>query len=73
MTAVSSQSPPQPMVIQFYLDISDLAQDQILVLADEFYGRHRVTVEEIDGDGRARRKNRIMLESWTLTLRLVEE
>ncbi|CAG8580424.1 3119_t:CDS:2 [Paraglomus brasilianum] len=68
MTAVSTQSPPQPMTIQFYLDITDLAQDQILVLADEFYGRHRVTVEEIDEDGRGRRKDRIMLESWTLTL-----
>src|SRR5690606_32906889 len=53
------------MILELYLDTTELTQNQILVLVD---GPRRDRVD-IGGTGRARKT--ILLESWMLTLQYV--
>jgi hypothetical protein len=53
------------MVIEFFLDTSQLPKNKILVITDEIR-RRKVDVHDSNEDGKT--KN-ILLESWQLTLR----
>jgi hypothetical protein len=63
---------PPPMKIDIFLDVSELAQNQILVVVDETLRRNRVdlsssTSSSNSGSG----VDRILLETWILTLKYV--
>ncbi|KAG9301786.1 hypothetical protein G9A89_003333 [Geosiphon pyriformis] len=66
--ATTSSVPPQPMVIEFFLDTKELAQNQILVLTDENLRKHKVDLQNLSGSYESVKKTNIMLESWELTL-----
>ncbi|KAI9597208.1 autophagy-related protein 13-domain-containing protein [Syncephalis fuscata] len=72
-TAVLSVTPPPPMIIEVFVDCSDLAPSQIPVLMDGDQGR-KAKIEGIStnsgghlGFG-SHRRSTILLESWQLTL-----
>ncbi|RUO95735.1 autophagy-related protein 13, partial [Jimgerdemannia flammicorona] len=70
--------PPPPMIIELYLDTSELTQSQVLVVIDETMRRNRVDLagsgsggsfvggRHGGGDGYGQRS--ILLESWMLNL-----
>ncbi|CAG8502720.1 2799_t:CDS:10 [Ambispora gerdemannii] len=77
----TSATPPPPMIIEFFLDTRELAQNQILILTDENLRRHKVDLQNLSRlSGNNNHKNgktarssatttkNIMLESWQLTL-----
>ncbi|KAL1925676.1 uncharacterized protein VTP21DRAFT_559 [Calcarisporiella thermophila] len=63
-SATGASSPP-PLIIEIFLDASDLSQTQILIILDEHMRRHRI---DLGGLGLGIRKSAILLERWTLSL-----
>ncbi|GBC04048.1 hypothetical protein RclHR1_05490011 [Rhizophagus clarus] len=63
-TVTSTGLPPNPMIIEFFLDTSELPKNKILVITDEIR-RRKVDVHDLNIDGKT--KN-ILLESWQLSL-----
>ncbi|CAI2186752.1 3156_t:CDS:10, partial [Funneliformis geosporum] len=63
----STGLPPHPMIIEFFLDTSELPKDTILVITDEILKRRRVDIHNSGDNADVKSKN-ILLESWQLTL-----
>lgn len=71
--ACVSDSSISPLVIEIYLDASELSSNQIVVLLDEFQQKHKI---DLNVGGRfhhfsgaiSSSKNTILLESWRLSL-----
>ncbi|CAG8671867.1 8188_t:CDS:2, partial [Funneliformis mosseae] len=63
----STGLPPHPMIIEFFLDTSELPKDTILVITDEILKRRRVDIHN-SGDNADGKSKNILLESWQLTL-----
>jgi hypothetical protein len=68
---LSTQQAP-PLIVDIFLDISGLPNNQNLILTDSTTGRrHRIKGDDlvsINSNGLAQRKERILLETWQLTL-----
>src|ERR1700731_4773215 len=63
---------PPPMKIDIFLDVSELSQNQILVVVDETFRRNRIDLASSTSSSGSRSViNRILLESWTLTLKYI--
>jgi hypothetical protein len=69
-TATSTGLPPNPMIIEFFLDTSELPKNKILVITDEMSRRNRVDIHSSCENEDGKSKN-ILLESWQLTLRYI--
>ncbi|RIA97215.1 autophagy-related protein 13-domain-containing protein [Glomus cerebriforme] len=65
-TATSTGLPPNPMIIEFFLDTSELPKNKILVITDEIR-RCKVNVHN-SGENEDSKPKNILLESWQLTL-----
>ncbi|CAG8740612.1 2549_t:CDS:10, partial [Dentiscutata erythropus] len=63
----STGTVPLPMIIEFFLDVSDLNKNQTLFITDEILRRQKVDLYNIGGSSSKSSKN-IVLESWQLTL-----
>ncbi|TPX34710.1 hypothetical protein SmJEL517_g02674 [Synchytrium microbalum] len=66
-TAVSSP----PLIIDLFLDLSNLGPAQAVTIRDEMSRRRRIPPEQlvsIDSNGRSVRKRTILLETWQLSL-----
>ncbi|KAJ3217968.1 autophagy protein 13 [Dinochytrium kinnereticum] len=71
--------PPPPLIIDIFLDLSDMTPDSVLILKDEAtMRRHRIQGGLIYGMNNDRsfssdgvRKKRILLETWQLSLSFV--
>ncbi|KAI9289658.1 autophagy-related protein 13-domain-containing protein [Umbelopsis sp. AD052] len=64
----SGEEPP-PMKIDIFLDVSELSQNQILVVVDETLRRNRIDLaSSATSSGSRTTVDKILLESWTLTL-----
>ncbi|KAJ3412776.1 autophagy protein 13 [Chytridiales sp. JEL 0842] len=66
-------SPPPPLIIDLYLDISDLTSSHVLLLKDEIsLRRQKIGSEHLQAldpaAGGVVKKKRILLETWQLTL-----
>ncbi|KAF0482043.1 autophagy-related protein 13-domain-containing protein [Gigaspora margarita] len=58
-----------PMIIEFFLDVSDLNQNQILFVTDEILRRQKVDLHKMGGSNENNKSSKnIVLESWQLTL-----
>jgi hypothetical protein len=68
---LSTQQAP-PLIVDIFLDISNLPSNLSLILTDSTTGRrHRIKGEDlmvIDAHGIPQRKERILLETWQLSL-----
>ena len=65
----SGEEPP-PMKIDIFLDVSELSQNQILVVVDETLRRNRIDLaSSATSSGSRTAVDKILLESWTLTLK----
>jgi hypothetical protein len=68
---LSIQQTP-PLIVEIFLDISQIPTNQSLVLTDPTSGRRqRISTESLtstDHNGTTFRKERILLETWQLTL-----
>jgi Autophagy-related protein 13 len=65
----SGEEPPV-MKIDIFLDVSELSQNQILVVVDETLRRNRIDLaSSATSSGSRTAVDKILLESWTLTLK----
>ncbi|CAG8502568.1 6796_t:CDS:10, partial [Dentiscutata heterogama] len=62
----STGTVPLPMIIEFFLDVSDLNKNQTLFITDEILRRQKVDLYNIGGSSKSSKN--IVLESWQLTL-----
>ncbi|CAG8835244.1 16167_t:CDS:2, partial [Racocetra persica] len=65
----STGTVPLPMIIEFFLDVSELNKNQILVITDEISRRRKVDLHNLSGSNENGKSKNIMLERWQLTLR----
>ncbi|KAJ3215553.1 autophagy protein 13 [Dinochytrium kinnereticum] len=69
----SSASPPPPLIIDLYLDLSELAPNQILILKDEVTQRRKRIAPELlqvhdMATGALMKRKRVLLETWQLSM-----
>jgi hypothetical protein len=62
----STDKEPPPMIVDIYLDTSKLSHNQSLVVADD---NLRWTCVELKSQTSDVQMNRILIESWELTLK----
>ncbi|CAG8500395.1 18085_t:CDS:10 [Racocetra fulgida] len=58
----STGTVPLPMIIEFFLDVSELNKNQILVITDEISRRRRVDLHNLSGSNENGKSKNIMLE-----------
>ncbi|KAJ1569512.1 autophagy protein 13, partial [Nowakowskiella sp. JEL0078] len=68
--ALSVHQQPHPLIIDLFLDISDLSPKHNLMLKDELSRRQRISNDQLSyfEDDKISRKRSILLETWQLNL-----